>query len=43
MTRPLQFLRNAIHTLYVSILPELNENDISSMITVLATPDAEFI
>lgn len=43
MTRPPHFLRNTIHFLYETVLPKLDENDLGNMLTVITTPDAEFI
>lgn len=43
MTKPPIFLRKAIHNLYENIIPFLDENDIGNMLSVITTPDAEFI
>jgi hypothetical protein len=43
MTKPPVFLRKAIHNVFDSIIPYLNEGDIGNMLTVITTPDADFI
>jgi hypothetical protein len=43
MTKPPTFLRKSIHSLYADIIPHLDEVDIGNMLSVLTTPDVEFI
>ncbi len=43
MTKPPSFLRKSIHYLYEDIIPKLDTDDLGSLLTVITTPDAEFI
>lgn len=43
MTRPSGFLRNSIHCMYETIIPYMEADDLGHLLTVITTPDAEFI
>ena len=43
MTKPPKFLRKSVHELYELVLGYLDEADLGNMLSVITTPDAEFI
>jgi hypothetical protein len=43
MTKPPTFLRKSIHYVYEHIVPLMDVVDVGNMLTVIGTPDLEFI